>query len=190
MIPAPAIAQADEGGDAPSFVLAAGVGPMLEGRGGAPLSRTGALLSVEAGVVLPAGSMFAFELGVRGLSRAEAPVPAPLSRVAHEVSALFGIRVNLRDTPGWLGLTPIVRGGLRVGATRDEHHPLPGAHLGLAPLPATEDRAVLGPHLGLLVERRLLPGARIGLGVTGYLAIAPVHLLTLVTLSLSVGSGG
>jgi hypothetical protein len=115
-----------------------GYGSRLEARGSEPLVLAGSTEAIEAALSVPGGSTHAWELGVRAAG-------IGVGGGAFELGALVLARVDLIREPGWLGLLPLLRGGLELGARR-----LPGENAA---------RALVGPCLGVGFERALGGGS-------------------------------
>jgi hypothetical protein len=162
----PSIAQASADADLGLFA-GAGYGRLAEGRREAPLSLTGDPLSVEAGVLIPGGSIFLFEVGARAVSNLERE--GYLGRhVGRELCVFGGVRMELLDDPGALGLMPIIRGGLGLAFVRDRitfDRPFSAV---------AQDRIALGPHFAIGIERELWFGTAIGLFADSHALIAPL----------------
>jgi hypothetical protein len=170
----PSIAQASADASRGIF-LGLGYGRMAEGRRQAPLSLTGDPLTVEAGLVIPGGSIFVYELGARAVSNFEDE--GYFGRhVGRELSIFGGVRVNLLDDPGWLKLMPIIRAGMGLAFVRDRITQIqPVRAIG-------EDRVALGPHFAVGIERELWFGTALALFVDSHALVAPL----VASLGLSV----
>jgi hypothetical protein len=128
-----------------------GAAAQLEGRQGGPLRSFGVARAVEAGWLIPGGSLFLYELGIRGAVMAED------ARQQHELGLFGGARLDLvHRTSSWM---PFLRGGLGVAAVHLE-----------------ELRFGVGPYLALGLSWELFDGVALALETTAHTRIAPFSL--------------
>jgi hypothetical protein len=141
-----------------------GAGALLEGRNSGPLRAEGLARAVEAGWLIPGGSLFLFELGVRG-----AVMGDPDARTRDELGVFGGARLDLMHRRGpWM---PYLRGGLGAAAVRLE-----------------ERRFGLGPYFGAGLTFEVSPGVALACEGTAHTRIAPFTLALGGALSILVHS--
>jgi hypothetical protein len=166
------IAQASPDAGLGVFVSAA-QGRMFEGRRAAPLGPTGDVRAAEVGVLVPGGSTFLLEAGVRG-EMSPAGQGFIGRHVGHQIALFGGVRISVfGPRPILLGLIPLVRAGLELAAIRDRIT----TALPLSTIPAGEianDRVSIGPRFALGIERELWFGTSIGVYLDGHARVAPV----------------
>lgn len=129
-----------------------GAAAQLEGRDGGPLRVEGATRAVEAGWLIPGGTIFLFELGLRGAVMAER------AEAAHELGLFGGARIDLLRRP-LFSLMPYFRGGLAVALIRVD-----------------ERRLGFGPYLGAGVALEIFDGVTLALEANAQTRIAPFSL--------------
>jgi hypothetical protein len=169
---ATSIAQASPDAGTGVFLTVAG-GRMYEGRRASPLSATGDEREVELGLLLPGGSVFMFELGLRGVM-----LPAGQGfvgrHIGQEIALFGGVRIQIfGPSPSIFGLVPLIRAGLSLEAVRDRITVVP-AKRSETTADVANDRIALGPHFALGIERELWFGTSLGLYVESRALVAPV----------------
>lgn len=132
-------------------------------RNGGPLEARGVVKVIEAGALVPVGTLAVLEVGARGATRATGDPSA-----MHEVGLLGGARVVLLDDPSWIA--PFLRGGLSLFVIRTD-----------------ETRAGVGSHLGAGIELRLVRGLTVAVAAVAHGSIAPFTVALGGSLTLIVG---
>ncbi len=132
-----------------------GAAAELEGHGGGALRAFGAARTVEAGWLIPGGSLFLFELGVRGA------VMGAAAETRHELGLFGGARLDLLLDPLVGRVMPFLRGGLGAALVRLEP---PETQLGL------------GPYFAAGVAVELLEGVTLAFEADARARIAPFSL--------------
>jgi hypothetical protein len=171
VVPAPPIAQADVDGGPGAYVLA-GIGTSLDGRTYGPLQRSGDARVIEAGALIPGGSVFVWTLGLRGASFGTPPDPRAAHR-AFEVVLLAGARIDLLREPTIFEWMPQLRGGFHAGIVRDKLQR------------GRDDRVALGPDFGLAISGPIGLAATWSAGAEAHASIAPLTLTLIVTLAIT-----
>ena len=148
-----------------------GFGRTLEGRGHAALATRGWAQVLEAGAVLPGGSVFVYELGVRATQRFGLPAEPAL---ALSVAGFAGVRIAPSLAPWGERLRPVLRGGAQAGGLDDR-------------TPAGRDRRPsLGPYLAVGLELALTRGVDVVVSVGGDGFVAPLVITWAGSVTLAV----
>jgi hypothetical protein len=128
-----------------------GAAALLEGTNGGALRSAGLARAVEAGWLIPGGSLFAFEVGVRGAVMEER------AQAEHELGLFGGARLDLMHRRG--SLMPFLRGGLGAVLIRIK-----------------EERFGLGPYFGAGLSWELWAGIALAFEGTAHTRISPFTL--------------
>ncbi|MCA9552234.1 MAG: hypothetical protein KC933_19505 [Myxococcales bacterium] len=139
--------------------MSVGLGQTLEARDRGPLRARGLARTMELGAVLPGGSVFVYELGLRGTGHTASDDDA--LALSTSLSAFAGVRIAPSLAPWGDRVRPILRGGAQVGWLRDRG-------------PASrEDQASVGPYFTAGVELGLGQHVDLVLSLGGEGYVAP-----------------